>query len=97
LGTPKLSKQLTTPRENCTPRALFNSKLQKRGRNEDGVAIENARVTRSKTQAEEIALFLRSPAARIRPNGMKEDCLYGVSDVLLKKYDELVNSSKSKV
>lgn len=156
LGTPKLSKQFTTPRErsaafgtngseNLTPRALFNdshaaavtprsisrithmaaakeskpsegvdgasctsavkkevgSKLKKRGRNEDGAAVEdeNARVTRSKTEAEKIALFLRSPAARVRPDGRKEEYWHGVSDVLLERYTEtkLLSASKSEV
>jgi len=74
------------------------SAMKKRGRSEVDVATEdeNARVTRSKTEAEKIALFLRSPAARVRPDGRKEEYWHGVSDVLLEKYTETKLLSGSK-
>jgi hypothetical protein len=44
------------------------------------------RATKSKTEVEEIATFLRSPAVRVRPDGTKEEYHLGVSDVLLKQF-----------
>ncbi|KAG0576477.1 hypothetical protein KC19_5G083100 [Ceratodon purpureus] len=90
----------TSCSENMTPRALFNnsqneapaaevrvavgSNIKKRTRGED----DATRATRSKTEAEKIATFLRSPAARVRPDGTKEEYRLGVSDVLVKQYIE---------
>lgn len=83
----------------CTPttaRKPLGSKLKKRNRAGDEEDEENARVTRSRSEAEKIAQFLRSPAARVRPDGRREEYWHGVSDVLVEKYEEMRSAVKVK-
>jgi hypothetical protein len=70
--------------------SAVSSKIKKRSRGEDDGALGDdvTRATRSKTEAEKIATFLRSPAARVRPDGTREEYRLGVSDVLVKQFTE---------
>ena len=71
-------------------RSATGSKVKKRTRGEDDAALgkDMSRATRSKTGAERIATFLMSPAARVRPDGRKEEYRLGVSDALVKQFTE---------